>query len=189
MLCAHTRSAACTPKQGDAHTFGQTWAHTAVRLHADAHVLVHTRACTHVFLDAHTLMTTPQHRGRWHRESRARCTRGPGAGGTCTNVTARGTCTEATLVHGGSESRGSHSPRVSGDAEQPPPAHSHAGSGAASLTPQPSPGKAAGCACQFLDIPVKFFPLHLCGNDLLRAPRSSSPVRSHQARSFGEIKS
>lgn len=58
-----------------------------------------------------------------------------------------------------------------------------------SPTPQPSPGKAAGCACQFLDIPVKFFPLHLCGNDLLRAPRSSSPVRSHQARSFGEIKS
>lgn len=97
---------------------------------------MHTCWCTHVlahvFLDAHTLTTTPQHRGRWHGEGRARCTHGPGAGGTCTNVTARGTCTEATLVHGGSESRGSHSPRVSGDAEQPPPAHSHAGPGAAS---------------------------------------------------------
>lgn len=133
-MCTHMLSCMHTKTRGCAHVCAHVGARSNASTHGctrvGAHTCLHTRffGCTHT----HDHTAAPWQVARGGQGGCAWCTRGPGAGGTCTNVTARGTCTEATLVHGGSESRGNHSPRAPGDAEQPPPAHSHAGPGATS---------------------------------------------------------
>lgn len=109
---------------------------------------------------------------------------------TCV-TTCGGLCRSSPSMRG-SEPGGIHCPTSPGDVEEVSPAHkAQAGPGGASLSPCPCshPGKAGRTGLSGFTYTCQIPSPYFCCNDLLRAPRSSSPVQNHQAWSFGEIKS
>ena len=190
MPCTHTQLHAHL-YTGDVHANLCTHGHTCtVRC---THVDAHTHTGLHIHALGRTHTTTPQHHGRWHGEDRA------GVHGA--HVALGLVALAQTSRHVGPAQKqpwcmGATSP---GGATAPEPqgtrSSHHQPTATQLLGLPPIPGPAAiprkGGRMRLSDFKYtcQILPPHFCGNDLLRAPRSSSPVRSHQARSFGEIKS
>lgn len=158
----HTHSAARTPiHRGCARKFVHTRAHrcTVRCTHVGAHT--HTRACTHMHWDAHTRPLHSTMAGGTGRTGRV-----------CAVRTWPWGWWHLHKRHGTWDLHRSNPGAWGQRAQGEPQPQSPRGRGAATTSPQPrrswgclasralqpSPGKAAGCACQILNIPVKFFP-------------------------------
>ena len=186
---AHTRMHTHSDAHMDAQTRMHTRMHTQLHTHSCTYRCTHIHGCTHTHTCTHTriLFVPPTLSWRAARGQpwwTARDGQGECARCTHTRHGAWGPLRKQSRCVGQGGWGGPAAPHPQGTrsrCHQPP-----------QLCPSPCPtapregGRMALAGCtQTCHRPPPYF----CRNDLLRAPRSSSPAQNHQAPSFAEIKS